>query len=63
MVRIPIEDMKSCIQEWFAQEYNFIGLTNLYVELRMEIDSQLEFMSNSIGRDMVKDGLFDKTED
>lgn len=40
-MRVSIEDMKSCIQEWFAQEYEFVGLTNLYVEIRMEIDKQL----------------------
>lgn len=59
MANVSIEDMKSCIQEWFAQEYTLIGLTNLYVEVRMEIDKQLDYMTDSIGRDMMKNGLFD----
>ncbi len=57
---VSIEDMKLCIQEWFAQEYTLIGLTNLYVEVRMEIDKQLEYMTNSIGESMARNGLFDK---
>lgn len=56
--RVSIEDMKSCIEEWFAQEYNLVGLTNLYVEVRMEIDKQLQYMTNVIGKDMAKNGLF-----
>lgn len=62
MMRVSIEDMKSCIQEWFAQEYNFVGLTSLYVELRMEIDKQLQYMTDSIGKEMAENGLFDKVE-
>jgi len=56
--RVSIEDMKSCIQEWFAQEYNLVGLTNLYVEIRMEIDKQLVYMTNAIGKEMAENGLF-----
>lgn len=63
MSNVSIEDMKSCIQEWFAQEYELVGLTNLYVEVRMEIDKQLLHMTNAIGKDMAENGLFDKMED
>ena len=62
MANVSIDDMKSCIQEWFAQEYNLVGLTNLYVEVRMEIDRQLQHMTNIIGKDMAENGLFDKME-
>ena len=62
MANVSIDDMKSCIQEWFAQEYNLVGLTNLYVEIRMEIDRQLQYMTNIIGKDMAENGLFDKME-
>lgn len=62
MANVSIDDMKSCIQEWFAQEYNLVGLTNLYVEVRMEIDRQLQYMTNIIGKDMAENGLFDKME-
>lgn len=62
MVKVSVEDMKLCIQEWFAQEYDLIGLTNLYVEVRMEIDKQLQYMTNSIGKNMAENGVFDKWE-
>ena len=62
MADVSIDDMKSCIQEWFAQEYNLVGLTNLYVEVRMEIDKQLQYMTNSIGKSMAENGLFDNVE-
>ena len=63
MRSVSIEDMRLCIQEWFAQEYDLVGLTGLYVELRMEIDKQLQYMTNSIGKNMAENGLFDKIED
>lgn len=62
MKAFSIDDIKLSIQEWFAQEYDLIGLTNLYVEVRMEIDRQLEYMTNSIGKNMAENGLFDKWE-
>lgn len=62
MANFSIDDKKSCIQEWFAQEYNLVGLTNLYVEIRMEIDKQLQYMTNSIGKSMAENGLFDNVE-
>ena len=42
------EDMISCIQEWFAQEYTLKGVTTLYYDLRSEIETQLEFMAEYI---------------
>ncbi len=62
MGRVPIDDMKLCIQEWFAQETDLVGLTSLYVEVRMEIDKLLQYMTNSIGKSMAENGLFDKWE-
>ena len=62
MANVSIEDMKSCIQEWFEQENDLVGLTGLYVEIRMEIDKQLQYMTNWIGKNMAENGLFDKRE-
>lgn len=62
MASVSIEDMKLCIQEWFAQESNLVGLTALYVEVRMEIDKQLQYMTSCIGKNMAENGLFDKWE-
>lgn len=63
MRSVSTDDMKLCIQEWFAQEHDLVGLTSLYVEVRMEIDKQLEYMTNCIGKNMAENGLFDKMED
>lgn len=63
MKSVSIDDMKLCIQEWFAQEYDLVGLTSLYVEIRMEIDKQLQYMTNSIGKNMAENGLFDRLEE
>ena len=52
---IPIEDMKSCIQEWFSQEYSVEGVARLYFELRYEIEKQLEFMITSLKESEVQD--------
>lgn len=55
---VTIDEMKLCIQEWFAQETDFVGLVSLCVELRLEIDKQLEFMTTAIGENMAENGLF-----
>lgn len=44
------EDMVSCIQEWFAQEYTLKGVVTLYYDLRTEIETQLEFMLGEVTR-------------
>ena len=54
------EDMISCIQEWFAQEYSLRGVATLYYDLRSEIDSQLEFMLEEVARTRSKAGLYEE---
>ena len=54
------EDMISCIQEWFAQEYSLKGVATLYYDLRSEIDSQLEFMLEEVARTRLKSGLYEE---
>lgn len=49
------EDMISCIQEWFAQEYTLKGVATLYYDLRSEIDTQLEFMLGEVARAKSKE--------
>ena len=60
---VPVEDMKSCIQEWFAQEYTLEGVGVLYFELRQEIEKQLHVMTHAIAQDMHDNGLFDKPKE
>ena len=40
---ISIDDMKSCIQEWMAQELSAVDLAKTYAEIKMELDKQLEY--------------------
>lgn len=37
------EDMKSCVQEWMAQELSAVDLAKTYAEIRAELDKQLEY--------------------
>lgn len=57
------EDMISCIQEWFAQEYTLKGVVTLYSDLRSEIDTQLEFMLDEVARTRSKAGLCEEKND
>lgn len=57
------EDMISCIEEWFAQEYTLKGVTTLYYDLRSEIEKQLEFMLNEVARTRLKVGLYEENID
>lgn len=53
------EDMISCIQEWFAQEYSLKGVATLYYDLRSEIDTQLEYMLDEIAKTKSKSEFYD----
>ena len=39
-MNISIDDMKSCIQEWFAQVYSFEDLRDVYYAVKSEADKQ-----------------------
>ena len=39
---VSIDDMKTCIQEWMAQELTAVDLAKTYAEIRAELDKQLE---------------------
>lgn len=54
------EDMITCIQEWFAQEYTLKGVATLYYDLRSEIDTQLEFMLDEVARTRSKAGMYEE---
>lgn len=60
---VYIAEMKCHIQEWFAQETDFTGLVNLCVELKLEIEKQMHYMTDVIGKEMAENGLFDTEED
>ncbi len=38
------DDIKSCIQEWFAEALNPVEVAKTYHEIQMEAEKQLEYM-------------------
>lgn len=56
---ISIEDMKSCIQEWFAQALGFDDLREIYSAVRSEADKQFEYIANNIAKQQAEDGLYE----
>ena len=45
---VSIEDMKSCIREWFAQAYSFEDLAEIYYAVKSETDKQFVYMAEQI---------------
>lgn len=45
-----VEDMKSCIQEWFSQCLDFIGVVKTYSEIQKETVKQMEFMAEQYSK-------------
>lgn len=44
MADISYEDMRFCIQEWFAQARSTVDVVETYYEVRNETDKQMRFM-------------------
>jgi hypothetical protein len=53
-MNISTEDMRSCIQEWFAQAYTFEDLANIFYAVKSETDKQFVYMAEQIAKD-IKD--------
>ncbi len=47
-MNISTDDMKSCIQEWFAQVYSFEDLRDVYYAVKSEADKQFVYMAENI---------------
>lgn len=58
-MNISIEDMRSCVQEWFAQALGFDDLRDIYLAVRSEADKQFEYMADSIAKQRAEDGYYD----
>lgn len=43
-----VDDMKSCIQEWFSDSLNTTEVAKTYHEVVSEAERQLEYMMNSL---------------
>lgn len=58
-MNISTDDMKSCIQEWFAQALGFDDLREIYNAVRSEADKQFAYMADTIARQRAEDGLYE----
>ena len=47
-MNISIEDMRSCIQEWFAQAYSFEDLAEIFYAIKSETDKQFVYIAEMI---------------
>lgn len=56
---VSIEDMKMCIEEWFAQALGFEDLKDIYIAVRSEADKQFVYMADSIAKERARDGQYD----
>ena len=45
---VSTDDMKSCIQEWFAQVYSFEDLAEVFYAVKSETDKQFVYMAENI---------------
>ena len=50
---VSIEDMKSIIQEWMAQELSPVDLGKTYAEVLCELNKQFEYCMNSLVESMI----------
>ena len=48
------EEMRSCIQEWMAQALCIEDLSKIYATIINETDKQLEYMSEQIKNEIIK---------
>ena len=53
-MNISTEDMKGCIQEWFAQAYSFEDLAEIFYAVKSETDKQFVYVAKQIAED-IKD--------
>ena len=58
-MNVSLEDMKSCVQEWFAQALDYNDLREIYTTVRFEADKQFEYMADSIAEQRTKDKYFE----
>lgn len=53
---ISVEDMKDCIQEWYAEVCTFEQLEKMHFEIKKEMENQFLYMAEVIAKEMCKDG-------
>ena len=53
-------ELRTEIQEAFANMYTLDDVARLYFEIRMECEKQLEHMSKKVAKEMHDNGVFDE---
>lgn len=48
---VSTEDMKGCVQEWFAQVDSFEDLAEVFYAVKSETDKQFVYMAKQIAKD------------
>ena len=57
------EELKTKIQEEFAECFTLQEVARLYFEIRIEVERQLEYMNMRIAKEMKDNGVLDDVED
>ena len=55
MVTTP-EEMRECLQEWYAQALTFEDLFEIHCAVRAEVDKQAVFMGHEVVFFVIKNG-------
>ena len=56
MINIPIEDMKACIDDWYAQARNYEELFEIHYAVMSECNKQAVYMARDISKEGVDNG-------
>lgn len=57
------EDLKTQIQEAFANCHHLDDVARIYFDIRMECEKQLNYMNWEIAKEMKENGILDEVED
>ena len=48
---VSTDDMKGCVQEWFAQADSFEDLAEIFYAVKSEVDKQFVYIAKEIAKD------------
>ena len=58
-MNISIEEMQSCIQEWFSQAFIYDELFKIYYAILSEANKQVVYIAKKISEESDVNGLMD----
>ncbi len=53
--KVSLEEIRSQIAEWFAQQYELSAVAHLHTELRIMIDQEMTFMMSNILGERIRE--------